>query len=133
MKKLNILLLIIMFNMCGGDEVNITVASDIIPKSEVIWCNNSLDKLKEVVDAANNNVNLASKLSESQRNELVKTGDFFSATARLFFNVDDEVPSMLIDLVSVQLNTNLNEYPDSLETLQKGADFCTSWYHAQNS
>ena len=122
-----------MFNMCGGDEVNITVASDIIPKSEVIWCNNSLDKLKEVVDAANNNVNLGSQLSESQRDELVKTGDFFQATARLFFNLEDDVSTRLIDLVSAQLNTNLDEYPNSLESLQKGADFCTSWYQAQNS
>ena len=133
MKKLNILLLMMIFNMCGGDEVNITVASDIIPKSEVIWCNNSLDKLKEVVDAANNNVNLGSQLSESQRDELVKTGDYFQATARLFFNLEDDVPSRLIDLVSARLNTNLDEYPNNLESLQQGADFCTSWYQAQNS
>ena len=133
MKKLNTLLLMMIFNMCGGDEVNITVASDIIPKSEVIWCNNSLDKLKEVVDAANNNVNLGSQLSESQRDELVKTGDYFQATARLFFNLEDDVPSRLIDLVSARLNTNLDEYPNNLESLQQGADFCTSWYQAQNS
>ena len=131
MKKILIIFLLISF--CGGEEANITVASDIIPKSQVIWCNNSLDKLKSVVDAANNNINLASQMSEAQRDEIVKTGDFFQATARLFFNLEDDVPSGLIDLVSVQLNTNLDEYPNSLESLQKGADFCTSWYQAQNS
>ena len=111
MKKLLIVFLLVSF--CGGEEANITVASDIIPKSQVIWCNNSLDKLKSVVDAASNNVNLGSQLSEAQRDDIVKTGDFFQATARLFFNLEDDVSSRLIDLVSAQLNTNLDDYPNS--------------------
>ena len=131
MKKILIVFLLISF--CGGEEANITVASDIIPKSQVIWCNNSLDKLKSLVDATKNNISLASQMSEAQYDEIVKTANFFSATARLFFNLEDDVSSRLIYLVSAQLNTNLDEYPNSLESLQKGADFCTSWYQAQNS
>ena len=133
MKKFLLVILLILFSFCSSEVDEIKEASDIIPKSEVIWCNNQLNKLKKVIDQNANGENLGQIYTETQLESLSETFDYFSATTELFYG--SSATERLILVLRVQLNSNVDEYSDKegqLQQIIESADFCNSWYQAQN-
>ena len=131
MKKVLVLLLLLLV-ACGGaeQEVVISEASDIIPKSQVIWCNNEINKLQTYLDEIDAGVDIANKYPESYRLELLDSIQYFSTTTELFY--DQPANTILLLIVKTNLNADLTKFPENLESLQEGADFCNSWYEAQS-
>ena len=131
MKKYFIFLILLSF--CSSSENVIKEATDIIPKSEVIWCNNELNKIEKVIDETQNGKDLTQIYSQTQLENLAVSFDYFSATAEVFYG--NQGSKRIILLLRAQLNSNLDEFTDkegALNQIIEASDFCTSWYQAQN-
>ena len=123
----------ILLSFCSSSENVIKEATDIIPKSEVIWCNNELNKIEKVIDETQNGKDLTQIYSQTQLENLAVSFDYFSATAEVFYG--NQGSKRIILLLRAQLNSNLDEFTDkegALNQIIEASDFCTSWYQAQN-
>ena len=131
MKKYFIFLILLSF--CSSSENVIKEATDIIPKSQVIWCNNELNKIEKVIDETQNGKDLTQIYSQTQLENLAVSFDYFSATTEVFYG--NQGSKRIIILLRAQLNSNLDEFTDkegALNQIIEAADFCNSWYQAQN-
>tara|TARA_Y100000389_G_scaffold161798_1_gene164351 strand:+ start:466 stop:888 length:423 start_codon:yes stop_codon:yes gene_type:complete len=115
----------------------VNVASDIIPKSQVVWCNNEINKLQVFVDAVEDDIYLPSKYTEEQAFDLYNSYQYFSTTSNLFYGAAN---STTILIFKGELNSNVENISENAQNgaaniaaLERGADFCTTWYQAQNS
>jgi hypothetical protein len=133
MKRSSALIIIsILLAHCSSEpeQTVINVASDIIPKSQVVWCNNEINKLQVFVDAVEDGVDIANKYTKEQAMDLYDSYQYFTTTSNLFYGVAN---SGTILIFKTELNSNLEKFPENITGLERGADFCTTWYQAQNS
>ena len=140
MKRSLVLIIIsILLAQCSSEpeQTVVNVASDIIPKSQVVWCNNEINKLQVFVDAVEDDIYLPSKYTEEQALDLYNSYQYFSTTSNLFYGAAN---STTILIFKGELNSNVENVPENAQNsaaniaaLERGADFCTTWYQAQNS
>ena len=133
MKRSLVLIIIsILLAQCSSEpeQTVVNVASDIIPKSQVVWCNNEISKLQYFAEAIENDVDLSSKYTQEQALDLYNSYQYFSTTSELVFGV---ASSRQLLVLEADLGISLDKYPLQEEYLYRGADFCTTWYQAQNS
>jgi len=133
MKRSLVLIIIsILLAQCSSEpeQTVVNVASDIIPKSQVVWCNNEISKLKTLFEDVENGVDIANKYPREEALELQDSYQYFSATSELVFGV---ASSRQLLVLEADLGISLDMYPLQEEYLYRGADFCTTWYQAQNS
>jgi hypothetical protein len=140
MKRSLVLIIIsILLAQCSSEpeQTVVNVASDIIPKSQVVWCNNEINKLQVFVDAVEDDIYLPTKYTEEQALDLYNSYQYFSTTSNLFYGAAN---STTILIFKGELNSNVENIPENAQNsaaniaaLERGADFCTTWYQAQNS
>ena len=140
MKRSSALIIIsILLAHCSSEpeQTVINVASDIIPKSQVVWCNNEINKLQVFVDAVEDGVDIANKYTKEQAMDLYDSYQYFTTTSNLFYGAAN---STTILIFKGELNSNVENVPENAQNsaaniaaLERGADFCTTWYQAQNS
>jgi len=133
MKRSLVLIIIsILLAQCSSEpeQTVVNVASDIIPKSQVVWCNNEISKLQYFAEAIENDVDLSRKYTQEQALDLYNSYQYFSTTSELVFGV---ASSRQLLVLEADLGISLDKYPLQEEYLYRGADFCTTWYQAQNS
>jgi len=132
-RSLAFIIISILLAQCSSEpeQTVVNVASDIIPKSQVVWCNNEVSKLIPFVDAFEDDgmEGIADMYSQEQALDLQNSYQYFTTTSNLFYPKGP----LLLNMFSLELNTNLEEFPEAIISLERGADFCTTWYQAQNS
>ena len=59
-RSLAFIIISILLAQCSSEpeQTVVNVASDIIPKSQVVWCNNEINKLQVFVDAVEDDIYL---------------------------------------------------------------------------
>ena len=138
-RSLAFIIISILLAQCSSEpeQTVVNVASDIIPKSQVVWCNNEINKLQVFVDAVEDDIYLPSKYTEEQALDLYNSYQYFSTTSNLFYGAAN---STTILIFKGELNSNVENIPENAQNsaaniaaLERGADFCTTWYQAQNS
>jgi hypothetical protein len=138
-RSLAFIIISILLAQCSSEpeQTVVNVASDIIPKSQVVWCNNEINKLQVFVDAVEDDIYLPSKYTEEQALDLYNSYQYFSTTSNLFYGAAN---STTILIFKGELNSNVENVPENAQNsaaniaaLERGADFCTTWYQAQNS
>ena len=138
-RSLALIIISILLAHCSSEpeQTVVNVASDIIPKSQVVWCNNEINKLQVFVDAVEDDIYLPTKYTEEQALDLYNSYQYFSTTSNLFYGAAN---STTILIFKGELNSNVENIPENAQNsaaniaaLERGADFCTTWYQAQNS
>ncbi len=138
-RSLTLIIISILLAQCSSapEQTVINVASDIIPKSQVVWCNNEISKLEYFAEAIENDVDLSSKYTQEQALDLYNSYQYFTSTSALVIGPFSTASYIDISDVLIFLETDLNisidENPLQEEFLYQAADFCTTWYQAQNS
>ena len=132
-RSLVLIIILILLAQCSSEpeQTVVNVASDMIPKSQVVWCNNEISKLKYFDEALDNDVDLSSKYTQEQALDLYNSYQYFSTTSNLIYG--EPVSTTIIRLFEIELNMNLEKFPENTTGLEQAADFCTTWYQAQNS
>ena len=135
MKRSLVLIIIsILLAHCSSEpeQAVVNVASDIIPKSQVVWCNNEVSKLIPFVDDFEDDgwEGITDMYAPEQALDLQNSYQYFTTTSNLFYGYAN---SETILIFKAELNSSLEMYPENIEGLERGADFCTTWYQAQNS
>ena len=132
-RSLAFIIISILLAHCSSEpeQTVVNVASDIIPKSQVVWCNNEVSKLIPFVDAFEDDgwAGISDGYTQEIALDLQNSYQYFATTSSLFY---PEGP-LLLNIFRLELNTNLEEFPENITNLERGADFCTTWYQAQNS
>lgn len=131
-RSLALIIISILLAHCSSEpeQTVVNVASDIIPKSQVVWCNNEINKLQVFVDAVEGGVDISNRYTQEQALALYDSYQYFTTTSNLFYGVAN---SGTILIFKTELNSSLEKFPENIEGLERGADFCTTWYQAQNS
>ena len=108
----------------------VNVASDIIPKSQVVWCNNEISKLQAFIQDVEDGVDIPNTYTKEIALDLYDSYQYFTTTSNLIYGAAN---SRTLLFLEADLNVSLDKYPLQEEYLYRGADFCTTWYQAQNS
>ena len=126
------LLITIIFVSCSSEpeQTVVDVASDIIPKSQVVWCSNEINKLQAFIQDVENGVDIPNTYSKEVALDLYDSYQYFTTTSELIYGVAN---SRTLLILEADLNISVDKYPLQEEYLYRGADFCTTWYQAQNS
>ena len=142
MKRSLVLIIIsILLAQCSSEpeQTVVNVASDIIPKSQVVWCNNEVSKLIPFVDVFEDGgfEGIADNYPQEIALDLQNSYQYFATTSDLFYGAAN---STTILIFKGELNSNVENVPENAQNsvaniaaLERGADFCTTWYQAQNS
>lgn len=133
MKRSLVLIIIsILLAQCSSEpeQTVVNVASDIIPKSQVVWCNNEISKLQAFIQDVEDGVDIPNTYTKEIALDLYDSYQYFTTTSNLIYGA---ASSRTLLFLEADLNVSLDKYPLQEEYLYRGADFCTTWYQAQNS
>lgn len=131
-RSLAFIIISIFFAQCSSEpeQTVVNVASDIIPKSQVVWCNNEISKLQAFIQDVEDGVDIPNTYSKEIALDLYDSYQYFTTTSNLIYGA---ASSRTLLFLEADLNVSLDKYPLQEEYLYRGADFCTTWYQAQNS
>jgi uncharacterized protein YcfL len=131
-RSLALIIISILLAHCSSEpeQTVVNVASDIIPKSQVVWCNNEISKLQAFIQDVEDGVDIPNTYTKEIALDLYDSYQYFTTTSNLIYGAAN---SRTLLFLEADLNVSLDKYPLQEEYLYRGADFCTTWYQAQNS